>query len=97
LSETEVHLISTIVAFISIVIPVFIAIQLRHSYNRRLRDLMIVLATFVAVHGIYHIIDFFGFSFLAEWLFEPISISILIFFGLLYLRTYQTTNQEIRK
>jgi hypothetical protein len=57
---------------------------------------MIVLATFVAVHGIYHITDYFGFSFLAEWLFEPISISILIFFGLLYLRTYQTI-QEIKK
>jgi hypothetical protein len=57
---------------------------------------MIVLATFIAVHGIYHIIDIFGFSFLAEWLFEPISISILIFFGLLYLRTYQTI-QEIKK
>jgi hypothetical protein len=57
---------------------------------------MIVLATFIAVHGICHIIDFFGFSFLAEWLFEPISISILIFFGLLYLRTYQTI-QEIKK
>jgi hypothetical protein len=96
LSETELHLISTIVVLISIVIPVFIAIQLRHSYNRRLRDLMMVLATFIAVHGIYHIIDFFGFSFIAEWLFEPISISILIFFGLLYLRTYQTI-QEIKK
>jgi hypothetical protein len=57
---------------------------------------MIVLAIFVAVHGIYHIIDFFGFSFLAEWLFEPISIAILIFFGVLYMRTYQTT-QEIKK
>ena len=96
MSEIELHLISTIVVLISIVIPVFIAIQLRHSYNRRLRDLMVVLATFIAVHGIYHIIDFFGFSFLAEWLFEPISISILIFFGLLYLRTYQTI-QEIKK
>jgi di/tricarboxylate transporter len=96
LSETELHLVSTIVVLISIVIPVFIAIQLRHSNNRRLRDLMIVLAIFVAVHGIYHIIDFLGFSFLAEWLFEPISIAILIFFGVLYLRTYQTT-QEIKK
>ncbi|MGA7541822.1 MAG: hypothetical protein WBW34_02060 [Nitrososphaeraceae archaeon] len=96
MSETELHLVSTIVVLISIVIPVFIAIQLRHSNNRRLRDLMIVLAIFVAVHGIYHIIDFFGFSFLAEWLFEPISIAILIFFGVLYLRTYQTT-QEIKK
>jgi hypothetical protein len=57
---------------------------------------MMVLATFIAVHGIYHIIDFFGFSFLAEWLFEPMSISILIFFGLLYLRTYQTI-QEIKR
>ena len=96
MSEAELHLVSTIVVLISIVIPVFIAIQLRHSNNRRLRDLMIVLAIFVAVHGIYHITDFFGFSFLAEWLFEPISIAILIFFGVLYLRTYQTT-QEIKK
>jgi hypothetical protein len=85
-----------IAIFIAIVIPVYIAVELRHSSNRQLRNLMILLSVFVAVHGIYHITDFLGFPFLAEWLFEPISVAILIFFGLLYLRTYQTA-QEIKR
>jgi hypothetical protein len=96
LPETEFHFLSTITILIAVVIPIYIAIQLRHSNNSRLRNLIVVLAVFIAVHGIYHITDFFGFSFLAEWLFEPISVAILIFFGLLYLRTYQTT-QEIKR
>lgn len=96
LLEIELHFFSMIIILIAIIIPLYIAIQLRHSNNGRLRNLMVVLAVFVAVHGIYHITDFFGFSFLAEWLFEPISVAILIFFGLLYLRTYQTT-QEIKR
>ena len=94
--ETEFHFLSTIATLIAIIIPIYIAIQLRHSNNSRLRNLIVVLSVFIAVHGIYHVTDFFEFSFLAEWLFEPISVAILIFFGLLYLRTYQTT-QEIER
>lgn len=94
--ETEFHFLSAITILIAIAIPIYIAITLRHSNNSRLRNLIVVLAIFIAVHGIYHITDFFGFSFLAEWLFEPISVAILIFFGLLYLRSYQTA-QEIKR
>ncbi len=94
--ETEFHFLSAITILVAIVIPIYIAIQLRHSNNNRLRNLIVVLAVFIAVHGIYHMTDFFGFSFLAEWLFEPVSVAILIFFGLLYLRTYQAT-QEIKR
>lgn len=94
--ETEFHFLSAITILIAIAIPIYIAIQLRHSNNSRLRNLIVVLAIFIAVHGIYHITDFFGYSFLAEWLFEPISVAILIFFGLLYLRSYQTA-QEIKR
>ena len=94
--ETEFHFLSAITIMIAIAIPIYIAIRLRHSNNRHLRNLIVVLAIFIAVHGIYHITDFFGFSLLAEWLFEPASIAILIFFGLLYLKTFNTT-QEIKR
>lgn len=93
LLETELHFLSAIIILIAVVIPIIIALKLRHSNNRRLRNLIVVLSIFIAVHGVYHIADFFGFSLLAEWFFEPISVSILIFFGLLYLRTYQSTKE----
>jgi hypothetical protein len=96
LAEIEFHFLSAITILIAVTIPIYIAIQLRHSNNSHLRNLIVVLAVFISVHGIYHITDFFGFSFLAEWLFEPISVAILIFFGLLYLKTFQTT-QEIKR
>jgi hypothetical protein len=96
LLENELHFLSAIIILIAIAIPIYIAIQLRHSNNRRLRNLIVVLSIFIAVHGVYHIADFFGFSLLAEWFFEPISVSILILFGLLYLRTYQSA-QEIER
>ena len=69
LLETELHFLSAIIILIAVVIPIIIAIKLRHSNNRRLRNLIVVLSIFIVVHGIYHIADFFGFYLLAEWFF----------------------------
>lgn len=94
-TETDLQLISTIVILVAIIIPVYISIKLRNSSNSMLRKLIITLAIFILIHGIYHITDLLGFSFLAESLFEPLSIAILISFGLLYFRISQT-KQEIK-
>jgi DMSO/TMAO reductase YedYZ heme-binding membrane subunit len=89
LTEIDINFVSMIVIFTAAVIPVYIAIKLnnnRHSGNNNnpnLKKLAIMLAVFILVHGVYHITRFLGFNLLAEGVFEPLSITILIAFGVL--------------
>ena len=102
LIEIDINFISAIVIFIAAVIPVYIAIKLnnknsRSSSNPNLKKLAIVLAIFIVAHGIYHIIGFFGFTLLAEALFEPLSIVILIAFGLLFYHSTSWRKEQQEK
>jgi hypothetical protein len=54
-----------------------------NNNNPNLKKLAIMLTVFVLVHGVYHITRFLGFNLLAEGVFEPLSITILIAFGVL--------------
>ena len=90
LTEIDINFVSMIVIFTAAVIPVYIAIKLNNnSYsgnnnnNPNLKKLAIMLAVFILVHGVYHITRFLGFNLLAEGVFEPLSIIILIAFGVL--------------
>jgi DMSO/TMAO reductase YedYZ heme-binding membrane subunit len=89
LTEIDINFVSMIVIFTAAVIPVYIAIKLNnnsHSGNNNnpnLKKLAIMLTVFVLVHGVYHITRFLGFNLLAEGVFEPLSITILIAFGVL--------------
>jgi DMSO/TMAO reductase YedYZ heme-binding membrane subunit len=87
LTEVDINFVSMIVIFVAAVIPVYIAIKLNNnsysSYNPNLKKLAIMLAVFILVHGVYHITRFLGFTLLAEGIFEPLSIIILIAFGVL--------------
>jgi DMSO/TMAO reductase YedYZ heme-binding membrane subunit len=83
LTEIDINFVSMIVIFIAAVIPVYIAIKLNNNNNPNLKKLAIMLAVFILVHGVYHITRFLGFTLLAEGIFEPLSITILIAFGVL--------------
>jgi len=39
---------------------------------------------FLLIHSVYHIIGFLGLNLLAEGVFEPISVAVLIIFGFIY-------------
>jgi hypothetical protein len=93
LSETDLHLISTVFVFGASIIPIYLSLNLKKG---PLRMLTITLTFFILVHGIYHITGFLGFNLLAEGLFEPLSIIILIFFGVVYLNTILTKRQKIK-
>ena len=48
------------------------------------------------IHGFYHVTGFLGFKFVAEGILEPLSILILIFFGMMYLNTIRTKGEKIK-
>jgi DMSO/TMAO reductase YedYZ heme-binding membrane subunit len=84
LTEIGINFVSMIVIFTAAGIPVYIAIKLNNNNNNpNLKKLAIMLAVFILAHGVYHITRFLGFTLLAEGVFEPLSITILIAFGVL--------------
>lgn len=81
--EVELHTISAIFILIAAIIPFYISIKLT---DKRLKRLTSLLTIFTIIHGGYHILEIFGFAFLADNIVNPLSISILIVFGLSYLK-----------
>lgn len=60
------------------VIPAFLGVKT----SGNVRKLLIVLTLFTIIHGTYHLLDAMGLEFLADSVFRPISVGILIIFGL---------------
>ena len=78
--ESQLHFVSAILILLAAVVPVYLTVRLRDN----LRKLVLVLTIFILVHAVYHIVGFFGLTILAEGVFEPLSVAILIFFGIVY-------------
>ena len=53
----------------------------KYSY---LKTLSAVLASFVLVQGFYHIAGGLGFKLLAKDILEPFSLTVLVFFAIIY-------------
>jgi hypothetical protein len=80
MSESQLHFISAILILFAAVVPIYLTIKLRND----LRKLVLILTIFILVHSIYHIAGFFGLTILSEAVFEPLSVAILIYFGIIY-------------
>jgi hypothetical protein len=63
------------------IVPLYIAVTVK---VRSLRILSSLLGIFAITHGLYHLFGALSQSFLAEVIFEPISIVFLVSFGLYY-------------
>jgi len=61
----------------------------------RIRQLAVVFLIFTVIHSFYHVAYYFGYELLSEGLLEPVSIIILIFFGIFYLLV--KSKQEVRQ
>ena len=44
----------------------------------------LILTVFILIHAVYHVFGFLGYGLLAEGLFQPLSVAVLIFFGIVY-------------
>jgi len=78
--ESQLHFISAIAIFLAAIVPIYLTLKLKDN----LRKLTLMLTIFILTHAIFHVTGFFGFNFLAEGVFEPLSVAVLIFFGIAF-------------
>jgi cytochrome c biogenesis protein CcdA len=80
-----------VVYFIAAIVPIYLCIILNRQdnshNNKHFQNLLIVLAGFVIVQGIYHFVAAAGFNQLAKGILEPISFIVLLIFGIIYFIT----------
>lgn len=82
------NLIQAVVYFIAATVPIYFIIKLKNDNDngkRHLRNMTILLVSFILIQGVYHIAGTIGFRLLAKGILEPLSIMVLLSFGLLYL------------
>ena len=85
--DTQLHFVNGIVILLAAAIPIYLTIRL----NNNLRKLTAILSIFILIHAIYCWLDYFGFDFLSDGVFEPLSAAALLFFGISY---YGVTKKE---
>ena len=73
------NIINAVLIFVASAIPIYLCFRL----NGYLKLLTGTLAGFVIIHGIYHALEVFDYGILAENLFEPLSVALLITFGVI--------------
>ena len=60
------------------IIPVFLVLKTTGN----IKKLLIILSLFTVIHGVYHFSDVMGFELLADSVFRPVSVGVLIVFGI---------------
>ena len=78
-----INLLSLAALIIAISIPLYLSLQVR---NKHVRNLAIILTVFVVVHSLYHVSGLAGYDELGSSFFNPLSVLVLIFFGVYILR-----------
>lgn len=79
--ESWLDLLSAALIFFAAIIPAYLSLKLRSDT----RKVAVALMAFIVAHGIYHIVRMQGLESMADGVFEPASIAVLIAFGITYL------------
>jgi hypothetical protein len=89
--ESWLDLISAAMMFFAAIIPAYLSLKLKGDISK----VTITLTAFIVAHGIYHVVRMQGIESIAESVFEPASVIVLIAFGVTYLGvSYKKKNQE---
>jgi len=88
--ESPLDLISAIFIFFAAIVPGYLSLKLRGD----IIIVTMVLTAFIIVHGIYHLVKMQGLESMANGVFEPASVMILIAFGVGYLGVSYKKKQE---
>ena len=91
--ESELDLVSAVMIFFAAVIPAYLSLKLKGDISK----VTIALTAFIILHGIYHIVRMQGLESMAESVFEPASVIVLIAFGVTYLGVSYKKKQEARR
>ena len=90
--EIQLHFISAIVILLAALVPIYLTIRLKDN----LRKLVAILSLFLLTHSVYHVLGFLGLTLLAEGVFEPLSVAVLIIFGFIYSDIAKPKNMSIK-
>ena len=88
--DFQLHLISAIAIFLAAVVPAYLTLRLKGNIRR----LTLILTIFIFTHALFHITGYLGFNFLAEGVFGPLSVAVLILFGITLLGFNNTTTSK---
>jgi len=88
-----INLTSALFILVSAGIPLLLSLQL----SGRIKQLTLILAGFILVHGAYHIAVILGYQFIGAGILDNVSIVILIIFGILYLRLLRLNDKAKQK
>ena len=88
--ENWLDLVSAVMIFFAAIIPAYLSLRLRGDITK----VTITLTAFVVVHGIYHVVRMQGLESMADSVFEPASVIVLIVFGATYLGVSYKKRQE---
>lgn len=80
------NLIQSIAYFIAAIVPIYFIVKSRKNKGGRksFKNISILLIGFILIQAIYHLFGMFGFKLLTKGILEPLSIIILLLFGLTY-------------
>ena len=96
--ETQYYnLIDAMVYLVAAIIPAYFILKSRNSINNNnhLTKLTIILIGFILMQVFYHIVGTLGFRLLAKGFLEPLSMVILLLFGVMYLiSTFKAKKQQ---
>jgi Ca2+/Na+ antiporter len=92
------HLVDAIVYLIAAAIPIFFILKSRKSMdnnnNNHLLKLTTVLVGFILIQVFYHIAGIVGFRLLAKGFLEPLSMAVLLVFGITYLVSIRNARKK---
>jgi len=78
--EIQLHLVNGVVALLAAAIPIYLTVRLSND----LTQLTAILSFFILVQAVHSWLGFFGFDFLSDDVFEPLSSAVLMLFGIFY-------------
>ena len=90
--ETQLHFISAVLILLAAIVPIYLTIKLKDN----LKKLTAILSIFVLIHAAYQVVGFFGLNLLADGVLEPLSVAVLIFFGIVYSGIAKQRNLSIQ-
>src|SRR5918911_945531 len=98
------HLIDAIVYLIAAAFPIYFILKstksIDNNNNNHLLKLTTVLAGFILIQVLYHIAGIAGFRLLAKGILEPLSMGVLLVFGIMYVisiwKTKRQQQQELK-
>jgi cytochrome bd-type quinol oxidase subunit 2 len=92
------HLVDAIVYLIAAAIPVYFILKSKKSIdndnNNHVLKLTTVLVGFILIQVLYHIAGIAGFRLLAKGILEPLSMAVLLVFGIIYVVSIWNTKTQ---